>query len=232
MKKLIEKAYKKIDKKIMQPYVNPIVEFCNNKRVEILYATAALNIACGAFKCFTAFHTASVLIGISGLYNFALCIAKIPYIHWNKKQRKWNIEETIELNERKSICRMSIIIILLGALFIFFGSRMFTSGEVVQYKFYSVYGMLICAVIKLPTSIYSLIVFKRKKNPVDFTLKLANFSDALVSVVLAQSAYFVLKGIAKAAYYDGLFGIIVDTIVMIIGSISLFFTLKDMKNLY
>ena len=60
----------------------------------------------------------------------------------------------------------------------------------------------------------------------ELTMKLTNFSDALVSIVLAQSALLVMKGIEKASYYDGVFGVLVGIAVIIIGIISVFRLVK------
>lgn len=190
-----------------------------NNRIRFLYASTTINFVFGIIKCITAITISSMLFSISGLYNFALCIAKIPYLHWNKQTQKWDLKSG-DVSDKRKLLLMSSIIIILGVLFATFGFKMFFTGEEVHYSEYSVYAIALCSFVKLGVSIYWIVKLKGSNQPMEYTMKLTNFADAMVSLVLTQSALLVMKGIAKSSYYDGLFGIIVGFSVIIIGIIS------------
>lgn len=196
-------------------------ELLKNNRIRFLYASLAINFIIGIIKCITAITVLSPLFAISGLYNFTLCSAKVPYFYWNKQVHKWDWKIK-QQSERKSMLIMDCIIVVLGILFAVFGFRMLSTGEEVHYSEYSVYLLALCAFIKLGVSIYWIIKLKGSNLPIDFTMKLTNFADALVSIVLTQSALLVMKGVAKSSYYDGIFGILVGITVIIIGIVSIF----------
>lgn len=196
----------------------------------IPYVTSSINIISGIVKIIAAISVSSELFAISGLYNFALCISKIPYIHW-KRKNKINNFTICQTSVIQSLIIMSSTILILGFLFIFFSAKMLLSGESVSYNYYSVYALAACAFTKLGMSIYWIIVLNRKSNPIDFTMKLTNFADALVSMVLTQSALLTMKHIEKSAYYDGIFGLIIGSSVLIIGCISLISSIATKRHL-
>jgi len=196
----------------------------------IPYVTSSTNIISGIVKIIAAISVSSELLAISGLYNFALCISKIPYIRWKRENKNYNFT-IYQTSHIQSLIIMSSTILILGILFIFFSVKMLLIGENITYNDYSVYALAACSFTKLGMSIYWIIILKRKNNPIDFTMKLTNFADALVSIALTQSAMLTMQHVEKAAYYDGVFGLIIGITVLIIGCISLIFSIVTKHHL-
>lgn len=124
---------------------------------------------------------------------------------------------------------MGSTILILGILFVFFSARMLLTREIVAYNYYSVYALAACAFTKLGISING-VISNRKNNPIDFTMKLTNFADALVSIALTQSALLTMQNIENATSYDGVFGLIIGSVVIIIGCISLILSIVTKRQ--
>lgn len=201
------------------------LKFITNSKDRLIYASTVINVLVGIVKCATAITISSELFAISGLYSLTLCMVKIPYLHYNSKKHKWE-KKVRKQSAGNTLLVMNAFIIVLGILFLIFGCRMLYTGEEVQYSSYSVYVLALCSFIKLGAGIYWIAKLKGSGQLIDITLKLTNLSDALVSIAITQSALLVMKGVAKSAYYDGLFGILVGVAVTIIGAVSLFSSSK------
>lgn len=195
-------------------------ELLNNNKIRFLYVSLAMNAATGVIKLMTAGAAGSVLFALSGIYNFALCMARAPYIRWNRQSRRWNLSFR-QRSEKRALWLMSAVIVLLGVLFAAFGLKMLLTGEEVRYSKFNVLVLALCAFVKLGCCIVWIAKRDWGRGPMDFALKLTNLSDALVSLVLTQSALLVLMHVVRSSYYDGLFGIGAGVVVVVIGLVSL-----------
>lgn len=194
-------------------------EKLSEQRIRFLYLSFFGNFLTGILKTVTAVSVLSPLIGLNALYNFTLCLARVPYFRYNRRAGKASSGRP-RRDTGFALMFIGAVIQLLGIVSILFAVWMLRTGDQIEYNLYSVYLLAFCTLIKLGMSIYWVIVL-RARDPVEYALKLTNFADALFSLGLTQSALLKQYSEVPSVFYDGAFGVILGIAVLGIGVYTL-----------
>lgn len=173
-----------------------------------------LNLVTGSLKLITGSASSSVIVVVSGIYSMVLCAARLLQIWWIKMTRAelpyGSTYTTRILN--------AAAIILLGCIFSVSGVYTYQSQKVLEYGAMSVYVLALCTFVKLAVGIYGVSKFRHDRENVMFSVKMTNLTDALMSLVITQSAVLSIEHREDAYIYDGIYGTIVGIAVACIGA--------------
>lgn len=195
---------------------HPYVEKLLAQRIRFLWFSFFLNLTIGSVKCLTALSVSSPLVGLNGLYNFTLCMTRLPYLR-NRRTKRSALRECSRKSNAKTLVAMGIVLLLLGAISIAFALEMAISGDFIDYTPLSFFALAACSLFKLGISLYWLI-FLRGKDPLELALKLTNFADGLFSFGLMQKALHGIFSPVDSRLYDGVFGVLLGLGVFLIGA--------------
>lgn len=172
-----------------------------------------LNLLTGSLKLITGISTSSVIVIVNGVYSMVLCAARLLQIWWIKITRAelpyGSTYTTRVLN--------AAAIILLGCIFSASGVYTYRSQKILEYGTYSVYILALCTFVKLIVGIVGVSKFRHDRENVMFSVKMTNLTDALMSLVITQSAIMSIEHKEDAYIYDGIYGTLVGIAVAFIG---------------
>lgn len=113
--------------------------------------------------------------------------------------------------------RGGVFLCLLGVSYLLVCLRMYLVGDVFIYSGYIVYLVATVAFNKLVVAIYGNIVNRHLKNPIISTLKVLNFIDAMVSIVVTQMTLLTMQASPRALSVSALFGMACSALFFLIG---------------
>jgi len=184
-----------------------------NEQKSFLTLSFFLNLFTGSLKLVTGFGTSSVIVIVSGVYSIVLCAARLLQIWWIKMTRAelpyGSTYATRILN--------AAAIILLGCIFAVSGVYTYKTQKLLEYGNHSVYILALCTFVKLAVGVFGVAKFRHDRENVMFSVKMTNLTDALMSLVITQSAVLSIEHREDAYIYDGVYGIFVGVAVACIG---------------
>lgn len=104
------------------------------QRVRFLWFSFFLNIIIGSVKCLTALSVSSPLVGLNGIYNYTLCMTRLPYL-----RRRRQPEPAGSVG--RTLFAMGAVLLLLGVISVIFALEMAITGDFIEYTGFSVYAL-------------------------------------------------------------------------------------------
>lgn len=159
--------------------------------------------------------------------NLILCVAKGQVLHRYTVAKRIESPQqryTLELNVYK---RGGVFLCFLGASYLLVCLRMYVVGDAFIYEGYIVYLVATVAFSKLAFAIYGTIANRHLKNPIISTLKMINFTDAMVSIVVTQTTLLSMEASPHALKVSALFGMGCSALFCLIGMWMMFQKKKD-----
>ena len=155
----------------------------NDKTMFLMLFITFGNIILALIKYIFAFTLPSLWFFVNALFMTVLSISRFFSIRAYGKIR--NRKESIAVGY-KNYLNNGILLILLGIMYFFVSVYMYYKGTNTTMHEYLTYLVALFAFWSICWSIYGMIKYKRKDNPILKSVKITNFSNALTSIVLTQ----------------------------------------------
>lgn len=180
-------------------------------------AAFTLNALIGAGKLLLGMYLQSAWFMINAVYYLVLSAARGQTLRRYAEARKLgDPEERYELEF--SVYRKSgIFLCLLGLSYMGVCLRMFMVGDAVVFSGNMVFLIASVAFTKLGMAIHGNVVNRHLHNPIVSALKVINFTDAMVSIVVTQYTLLMMRSSASAMSSSALFGMGCSGLFMVIG---------------
>ncbi len=180
-------------------------------------AAFTLNALIGAGKLLLGMYLQSAWFMITAVYYLVLSAARGLTLRRYAEARKLSDpEERYELEF--SVYRKSgIFLCLLGLSYMGVCLRMFMVGDAVVFGGNMVFLIASVAFTKLGMAIHGNVVNRHLHNPIVSALKVINFTDAMVSIVVTQYTLLMMRSSASAMSSSALFGMGCSGLFMVIG---------------
>ena len=182
----------------------------------LMFATSG-NILIAIAKFIFSVTIPSLWFFVNACFLAVLSIARFFSIRNYGKQR--NKDENIRKEiGYKNYLNNGILLIILGIMYFFVSVYMYYKGTNTTMHEYLTYLVALNAFWSISWSIYGMVKYKRKNDPILKSVKLTNFANALTSLVLTQVV--LLDTYAKEydlSQINGYTGMGVSIIIMILG---------------
>ncbi len=180
-------------------------------------AAFTLNALIGAGKLLLGMYLQSAWFMINAVYYLVLSAARgLTLRRYAEARKLGDPEERYELEF--SVYRKSgIFLCLLGLSYMGVCLRMFMVGDAVVFGGNMVFLIASVAFTKLGMAIHGNVVNRHLHNPIVSALKVINFTDAMVSIVVTQYTLLMMRSSASAMSSSALFGMGCSGLFMVIG---------------
>lgn len=155
----------------------------NDKTMFLMLFITFGNIILALIKYLFAFTLPSLWFFVNALFMTVLSISRFFSIKAYGRIRNKN--ESIVVGY-KNYLNNGIILILLGIMYFFVSVYMYYKGINTTMHEYLTYLVALSAFWSIGWSIYGMVKYKRKENPIFKSVKITNFCNALTSIVLTQ----------------------------------------------
>lgn len=200
----------------------------HNRAITITFNSFVINAFVGAFNLVLGIYLSSIWFIANAAYYLLLGTARghllRKYIS-SKKIVDANARYNFEL---LSYRRSGFFVCFLGIVYFCLGLYMYKKGDVTIYKGYIVYLVALVAFLKLSFAIQGMVVARRMKNPVLGAIKIINFIDAMVSIVVTQCTLMSMEKASDAVKQSAILAMGFSAIFFGIG---LYMALKKQKEL-
>ncbi|MCL6658820.1 hypothetical protein [Paenibacillus amylolyticus] len=142
----------------------------------------------------------------NAVYYLILCVAKGQVLQKYKVAKRMKSPKeryTLELTVYK---RGGLFLCFLGMSYSLVCLRMYLIGDAFIYEGNIVYIVSTVAFTKLVFAVYGTWANRHLHNPIISTLKMINFTDAMVSIVVTQATLLTMQGSPLALKTSSLFG--------------------------
>lgn len=157
----------------------------------------------------------------NAIYYLLLCSARGHALQRYQKAKLISDAEERYHFEFSIYKRSGVFICLSGISYLLVCLRMYFVGDAVVYSGYTVYLVALIAFSKLGTAIHGTIVTRHLQNPIVSTLKIINFTDAFVSIIVTQYTLLTMKQTENAMGYSAIGGMIVSGMIILQGILML-----------
>ncbi|RAW12901.1 hypothetical protein DC345_21725 [Paenibacillus taichungensis] len=202
-------------------YIKAIfVHYLGNKQDRAAMSNAAslvINALIGIGKLTLGLYLFSGWFITNAVYYLILCVARAQVLH------QYNVAKRIESPQERYILeiqvykRGGILLCILGVSYLLVCLRMYLLGDTFVFKGYIVYLVAAVAFTKLAFGISGTIANRHLKNPLISTLKMINFTDAMVSIVVTQATLLTMEGSPHAINTSACFGMGCSVLFCLIG---------------
>lgn len=194
----------------------------------LMFATSG-NILIAIAKFIFSITIPSLWFFVNACFLAVLSIARFFSIRNYGKQR--NKDEFIKKEiGYKNYLNNGILLIILGIMYFFVSVYMYYKGTNTTMHEYLTYLVALNAFWSISWSIYGMVKYKRKNDPILKSVKLTNFANALTSLVLTQVV--LLDTYAKEydlSQINGYTGMGVSIIIIVIG-LYMIINIKNEEN--
>ncbi|KQN99856.1 hypothetical protein [Paenibacillus sp. Leaf72] len=190
-------------------------------------ASLVLNIFIGIGKLVLGLYLLSGWFITNALYYLILCAAKGQALHMYAVAKKIESPEQKYDLEFSVYKRSGFFLCLLGVSYMLVCLRMYLARDVFIFDGFIVYLVATIAFTKLAVAIYGNIVYRQLKNPIISTLKMFNFIDAMVSIVVTQTTLLTMQASPYAISVSALFGMACSALFFLIGIYMLYKKKKE-----
>lgn len=196
------------------------VQYLGNKQDRAAMSNAAslvINALIGIGKLSLGLYLLSGWFITNAVYYLILCVAKAQVLH------QYNVAKRIESPQERHVLeiqvykRGGILLCILGISYLLVCLRMYLLGDAFVFKGYFVYLVAAVAFTKLAFGISGTIANRHLKNPWISTLKMINFTDAMVSIVVTQATLLTMEGSPHAINTSACFGMGCSVMFCLIG---------------
>jgi len=203
----------------------------SDRTILLLIFTTTANTLLAVIKFIFAVTIPSLWFFVNSCFLAVLSISRFFSIRNYGKRRRINNKKIKEEIGYKNYLHNGILLIVLGIMYFFVSVYMYYKGTNTTLHEYLTYLVALNAFWSIGWSIYGMIKYKRKSNPILKSVKLTNFANALTSIVLTQ----VVLLDTYASEYDlaevnGYTGMAVSIIIIIIG-LYMIINIQKLKEL-
>lgn len=195
-----------------------------------LLFTIISNLFFAILKLIFGLWTFSIWFIINAIFYIIISITRIFSIRDYIKIRYENSEKMREYIGYKNYFNNGILLVLLGIIYIFISVYMLNTPVDNNMKGYIVYGVAFMAFWSLGSSIYGMVKYRKKTDPILSAVKVTNYSNSLTSIVLTQVV--LLDNFGEELDYakvNGLAGIIMGLAIVLFG-VSMVFGIKRLMK--
>ncbi|MDF2936311.1 MAG: hypothetical protein K0Q90_1684 [Paenibacillaceae bacterium] len=169
-------------------------------------AAFVMNVLIGAGKLVLGVYLHSAWFIINAIYYLVLSLVRGLTLRYYAEARK--IGEPAERYglEFAVYQKSGMFLCLLGLSYMAVCIRMYMVGDAVVFGGNIVFLIALVAFTKLGLAIHGNVVNRHLKNPIVSVLKMINFTDAMVSIVITQYTLLVMGASSSAMSSSALFG--------------------------
>lgn len=190
----------------------------NDKTMLLLMFTTFGNIIIALAKFVFSFTIPSLWFFVNACFLTVLSISRFFSIKNYGIRRKTCEKEIRNKIGYKNYLHNGILLVLLGIMYFFVSVYMYYKGTNTEMHEYLTYLVALNAFWSVGWSIYGMVKYKRKSNPILKSVKITNFANALTSIVLTQvvllDTYASEYNLAKVNGYTGM---AVSLVIVIMG---------------
>lgn len=190
----------------------------NDKTMLFLIFTTLGNMLIALIKAIFSITLPSLWFAVNAGFLIVLSLSRFFVIRNYGRQRKIEDKKIRKEIGYKTYLQNGILLIILGIMYFFVSVYMYYKGTNTTMHEYLTYLVALTAFWSIGLSIYGMVKYKRKDNPILKAVKLTNFANALTSIVLTQVV--LLDTYAKEvdlANINGYTGMFVSLIIIILG---------------
>lgn len=180
--------------------------------------TVVLNGATGAFKLFLGIYYLSDWLTVNALYYLVLSITKWQILKKYAKVERIEDAETRCNQENEIFWKTGRFECLIGVSYFTVSLHTLLAGDTVSYPEYIRYVMVLVALGKIAFGVYGLCQTRRYHDPVIAAIRIVDFTDAVVSIVVCRSVLQVMKEAEFAVESSGILGILCSVLFVVIGA--------------
>lgn len=166
---------------------------------------------------------------INAGFGFVLGICRFLTIKKYNKVKKIKNNNLIKREGYKYYCENGVMLILLGIMYFFVSSYMYYKGTNTNMHEYITYLVALIAFTSIGTAIYGMIKYKRNQEPIIKGIKITNFANALISIVLTQVVLLDTYANNYNSTLNGYTGIGVSLVIIGLGLYMIITTKKIYK---
>ena len=189
-----------------------------NRTVTITTVSLIINAVIGIGNLILGVHLLSLWFIANAGYYLLLSAARgqalKKYAAANKvenSRERYNMEFSV-------FRRSGVFLCLLGISYLLVCLRMYLFGDATVYEGYTVYLVATVAFTKIVFAVHGAITTRNLSNPIVSAIKIINFTDAMVSIVVTQYTLIALEGSSReAANSSSLFGMGCSVLFVVIG---------------
>lgn len=165
-------------------------------------ASFVINAVSGVGQLAMGIYLLSPWFMANAMYYLLLCSARGHALQRYQKAKLIVATEERYDFEFSVYKRSGILLCLSGIAYLLVCLRMYFAGDATVYSGYTVYLVALIAFSKLGTAIHGTIVTRHLKDPIVSTLKILNFTDAFVSIVVTQCTLLTMEHTENAIGYS------------------------------
>ena len=200
---------------------NLIKNFINlekkDKTMFLLIITTIGNVIIAFAKLVFALTIPSLWFFVNSGFLIVLSLSRFFSIKDYGKQRSIKEEKEKQKIGYKNYLNNGILLIILGIMYFFVSVYMYYKGTNTTMHEYLTYLVALNAFWTISWSIYGMVKYKRKSNPILKAVKITNFANAMTSIVLTQvvllDTYAKEYDLAQVNGYTGM-GVAIAIIIM------------------
>lgn len=200
---------------------NLIKNFINlekkDKTMFLLIITTIGNVIIAFVKLVFALTIPSLWFFVNSGFLIVLSLSRFFSIRDYGKQRSIKEEKEKQKIGYKNYLNNGILLIILGIMYFFVSVYMYYKGTNTTMHEYLTYLVALNAFWTISWSIYGMVKYKRKSNPILKAVKITNFANAMTSIVLTQvvllDTYAKEYDLAQVNGYTGM-GVAIAIIIM------------------
>lgn len=202
----------------MKQYIKRIKNLEKKDRtIYLLNITLLGNILLAILKFIFAFTIPSLWFFINAWFLTILSLSRFFSIKNYQKQKNITTNRKLLIGY-KTYLHNGILLIILGIIYFFVSVYMFYKGTNTTMHEYLTYLTALIAFWSIGWSIYGIIKYNKKTEPILLSVKMTNFANAITSIVLTQVVLLdTFSGREDLQKVNGLTGMVVSIIIMIMG---------------
>ncbi len=187
-----------------------------------LYAGLITSFAYAAFLAVCGFLHDSTWLGALAFYHLSLVAIRFVLTGGLRKSNR--------LGAWKASLYCGAMLILLTSALYGIGVQTIRYGRTASYPYYIIYGVAAYTFYKVVSSVRSLIIYRRFKNPIYSASMILNLSAAMVSLYLLQSA--LISAFGDDESFQQMMGIILGEFIgVMIAAESVYLIVMAVKNI-
>ena len=202
-----------------------------DKIMYFLIATTITNLVAATFKLIIGLTMPSIWFIINSLFYFVGSLARgISIRSYQKIKRGDDLKEKQRIGFHNYLIN-GIVLVIFGTTYFGVSYYMITNPTINDINGWLVYLVALNAFASLGISIYGMIKYKKEHSPIISAVKNTNFCNALTSIILTQVVLLDNFGEnIEHGIYNGVSGIGVSVIIMVIGITMITGIKKNMKE--
>lgn len=185
--------------------------------------TVIFNGILGIGKLFVGLYYRSDWFVVNAFYYLALAVAKLQVLRQYKHGIKIKERRARHYSEIKVLRYSGRFECLVGISYFCMSLHTLLVKETAHYPEYITYLVVIIAFLKIGFAVHGINISRKDRTPIIFSLKIFDFTDAIVSIVVVRSVLQTMNQADFSIESSGIFGIICSLLFVGIGYAMLFY---------